>query len=176
MRALFPGYPEAADNTARIADMCNLDFTFGVYHLPEYRLPEGETDSKAYLRRLCEEGLRRRYGGRAAEMKPRLDHELNIINSMGFTDYFLVVWDYVNYAKTHDIPVGPGRGSSAGSIVSYSLNITDVDPIRYDLMFERFLNPERVSMPDIDIDFCEARRGELSTMSGANTAKTMWPR
>jgi DNA polymerase-3 subunit alpha len=161
MRSLFPDYPEAADNTVKIADMCNFDFTFGVYHLPEFKLPEGESDSKAYLRKLCEEGLRHRYGERTAEMTPRLDYELNIINSMGFTDYFLIVWDYVSYAKSHDIPVGPGRGSSAGSIVSYSLNITDVDPIRYNLMFERFLNPERVSMPDIDIDFCEARRGEV---------------
>ncbi len=161
MRSLFPDYPEAADNTVKIADMCSLEFAFGEYHLPEFPLPEGESDPQSYLRRLCEEGLARRYGNKAPDMKPRLDYELALIEKMGFTDYFLIVADYVGYARSRDIPVGPGRGSAAGSIVSYALGITDVDPIRYGLLFERFLNPERVSMPDIDMDFCEARRGEV---------------
>jgi DNA polymerase-3 subunit alpha len=161
MRSLFPDYPAAADNTVKIAEMCNMDFTFGVYHLPEFKLPEGVTNAQAYLRSLCDAGLKHRYDDKWEDYVPRLEYELNVINSMGFTDYFLIVSDFINYAKNKGIPVGPGRGSSAGSIVSYSLNITDVDPIKYDLMFERFLNPERVSMPDIDIDFCVVRRGEV---------------
>ncbi len=161
MRALFPEWPEAADNTARIAERCNLDFTFGVYHLPEFRLPEGETDAKTYLRRLCEAGLEKRYGARAASLKGQLDYELETIDSMGFNEYFLIVSDFVHYAKSQGIPVGPGRGSAAGSVVSYTLEITDVDPIKYGLFFERFLNPDRVSMPDIDIDFCVNRRSEV---------------
>ena len=161
MRALFPEEAAAADVTAEIADRCRYDFQFGHYHLPEYKLPEGETDSFAYLSRLCAEGYRRRYGEGTPEMAKQLQYELDMIHHMGFVDYFLIVWDFVNYAKTSGIPVGPGRGSAAGSMVSYTLGITDVDPIRYSLFFERFLNPERVSMPDIDMDFCVRRRGEV---------------
>ncbi len=161
MRSLFPDWPEAADNTQSIADRCRVDFTFGEYHLPEFRLPEGEHSARDYLRRLCEEGLGRRYGEKAAGLRERLDYELKTIDDMGFNEYFLIVRDFVRFAKTHGIPVGPGRGSAAGSVVSYSLEITDVDPIRYNLYFERFLNPDRVSMPDIDIDFCVNRRGEV---------------
>ena len=161
MRALFPEWPEAADNTQRIADRCSLDFTFGEYHLPEFQLPEGETSAKDYLRRLCEKGLAERYGGGAAALGDKLDYELKTIDDMGFNEYFLIVQDFVHFAKSSGIPVGPGRGSAAGSVVSYSLGITDVDPVKYNLYFERFLNPDRVSMPDIDIDFCVNRRGEV---------------
>ena len=161
MRTLFPDCPEAYENTQRIADRCKMEFQFGTYHLPEFKLPEGVTDAKRYLRALCEEGLRRRYGECAPEMQPKLDFELATIDQMGFNEYFLIVWDFVSYAKSHGIPVGPGRGSAAGSVVSYTLNITDVDPVKYSLFFERFLNPNRVSMPDIDIDFCVERRGEV---------------
>lgn len=161
MRALFPDFPEAYDNTVKIAALCNFDFAFGHYHLPQFQLPEGETDSFAYLKKLCYEGLARRYPGFGQELSDRLDYELGVINQMGFVDYFLIVWDFIAFAKSHDIPVGPGRGSGAGSIVSYTLNITDVDPIKYKLFFERFLNPERVTMPDIDMDFCVRRRGEV---------------
>ncbi|MGI5977906.1 MAG: DNA polymerase III subunit alpha [Oscillospiraceae bacterium] len=166
MRALFPEYPEAqeaADNTQKIADMCQFDFEFGHYHLPQFPLPEGETDAFAYLKKLCEKGFAQRYAGRenAPELHKQLDYELEMIQKMGFTDYFLIVSDFIGYAKSQDIPVGPGRGSAAGSMVSYCLSITDVDPVKYGLYFERFLNPERVSMPDIDIDFCVERRGEV---------------
>ena len=162
MRALFPEEPQAADVTEEIAARCHYDFEFGHYHLPEYKLPEGETDSFAYLTRLCHEGYSRRYGETGtSEMEAQLRYELDMIHRMGFVDYFLIVWDFVHYAKSHGIPVGPGRGSAAGSMVSYTLGITDVDPIRYSLFFERFLNPERVSMPDIDMDFCVRRRGEV---------------
>ncbi len=162
MRALFPEEPQAADITEEIAARCRYDFEFGHYHLPEYKLPEGETDSFAYLTRLCREGYERRYGeSGTSEMEAQLRYELDMIHRMGFVDYFLIVWDFVHYAKSHGIPVGPGRGSAAGSMVSYTLGITDVDPIRYSLFFERFLNPERVSMPDIDMDFCVRRRGEV---------------
>ena len=162
MRVLFPEEPQAADVTEEIAARCHYDFEFGHYHLPEYKLPEGETDSFAYLARLCREGYARRYGETGtSEMEAQLRYELDMIHRMGFVDYFLIVWDFVHYAKSHGIPVGPGRGSAAGSMVSYTLGITDVDPIRYSLFFERFLNPERVSMPDIDMDFCVRRRGEV---------------
>ena len=161
MRALFPEYPEAADNTAKIADMCSYDFEFGKYKLPRFKLPEGETDSFDYLQRLCREGLARRYPNDDGTVAKQLDYELAMIKKMGFVDYFLIVSDFIAYAKSQKIPVGPGRGSAAGSVVSYTLNITDVDPIKYSLYFERFLNPERVSMPDIDIDFCVNRRGEV---------------
>ena len=161
MRALFPEHPEAADNTAKIADMCSYDFEFGKYKLPRFKLPEGETDSFEYLQRLCDEGLIRRYPNDDGSVKKQLDYELRMIKKMGFVDYFLIVSDFIAYAKGQKIPVGPGRGSAAGSVVSYTLNITDVDPIKYNLYFERFLNPERVSMPDIDIDFCVNRRGEV---------------
>ncbi len=161
MRALFPEYPEAAENTQRIAELCSFDFVFGQYHLPRFLLPEGETDSDAYLTRLCDEGFQRRYGDGRPEVRRQLDYELNMIRRMGFVDYFLIVSDFIGYAKRRGIPVGPGRGSAAGSVVSYCLDITDVDPIKYSLYFERFLNPERVSMPDIDVDFCVNRRGEV---------------
>ncbi len=161
MRALFPDLPEACDVTGEIADKCRYDFSFGRYHLPEFRLPPGETDSFAYLQKLCREGFARRYGEGSPSLRDQLAYELNMIRQMGFVDYFLIVADFVNFAKSSGIPVGPGRGSAAGSMVSYTLNITDVDPVKYSLFFERFLNPERVSMPDIDMDFCVRRRGEV---------------
>ena len=160
MRSLFPGLSEAADNTVVIADRCHYDFEFGHYHLPRFRLPKGESDSAAYLRKLCEQGFAVRYPDRP-EVHRQLDYELGVIEKMGFVDYFLIVSDFIGYAKRNGIPVGPGRGSAAGSVVAYCLYITDVDPIKYSLFFERFLNPERVSMPDIDVDFCVNRRGEV---------------
>ena len=159
MEQLFSAYPEAVENTQRIADRCQLEFTFGKYHLPEFQLPPGYTSSQ-YLRRLCEEGFMARYGENGAYHK-QLDYELAMIEKMGFTDYFLIVSDFVRYARSAGIPVGPGRGSAAGSMVAYCLHITDIDPMQYDLYFERFLNPERVSMPDIDMDFGDTRRGEV---------------
>ena len=161
MRALFPERPEAADNTVKIAEKCSFDFEFGHYHLPRFRLPEGETDSFEYLKKLCESGFEKRYGPGREDVRRQLGYELDMIRRMGFVDYFLIVSDFIGYAKAQGIPVGPGRGSAAGSVVSYCLFITDVDPIKYSLYFERFLNPERVSMPDIDIDFCVRRRGEV---------------
>ncbi len=161
MRALFPEHPDAVENTARIAERCNVSFTFGKYHLPEFPLPEGYTDSLAYLKDLCEAGFAERYGGARPEYHEQLDYEIGMISRMGFTDYFLIVSDFVRYAKSQGIPVGPGRGSAAGSMVSYCLHITDVEPMKYGLYFERFLNPERVSMPDIDMDFGDTRRGEV---------------
>ncbi len=161
MRALFPDLPEAADVTAEIAEKCDFHFEFGCYHLPRFPLPEGETDSLDYLKKLCWAGFARRYGEGAPEQREQLAFELDTIAGMGFVDYFLIVADFIAFAKGRDIPVGPGRGSAAGSLVSYCLDITDVDPAKYSLYFERFLNPERVSMPDIDIDFCVNRRGEV---------------
>lgn len=160
MRTLFPDCPEAYDNTAKIAERCNLEITFGTYHLPEFKLPEGE-ESVPYFHRLCEQGFAARYPDAPEEYRKRLDYEMTMIEKMGYVDYFLIVSDFVAFAKHKGIPVGPGRGSAAGSIVSYCLEITDLDPMQYSLYFERFLNPERVSMPDIDIDFCQARRGEV---------------
>ncbi len=160
MAALLPEHPEALAHTAEIAEKCNFDFVFGHYHLPEFQLPAGETDSATYLRKLCEAGFARRYPDRP-EVHAQLEYELQMIERMGFVDYFLIVSDFVGYAKRKHIPVGPGRGSAAGSVVSYCLDITDVDPIQYSLYFERFLNPERVTMPDIDMDFCIRRRGEV---------------
>ncbi|WP_208920136.1 DNA polymerase III subunit alpha [Paenibacillus uliginis] len=169
MKRLFPHVLEAVDNTAAIAEQCNLELEFGRSILPEYRpLPEG-MDAASYLRQLCGAGLRERYEGterftsadNRAELERRLDYELNIIESMGFSDYFLIVWDFIAYAHKQGIAVGPGRGSSAGSLVAYTLCITNVDPIKYNLLFERFLNPERVTMPDIDIDFSDERRDEV---------------
>lgn len=164
MRKIFANIPEAIDNTAKIADECNVTFTFGELHLPEFNAPDGLTNTK-YLRKLCEQGLSERYPEASAEEKKelqqRLDYELGTIEKMGYVEYFLIVWDFINYAKQNGIMVGPGRGSAAGSIVAYTLRITDIDPIKYSLIFERFLNPERVSMPDIDIDFCYERRGEV---------------
>lgn len=175
MKGLFPYAWEAVENTQRIADRCNVEIEFGVTKLPKYEVPEGY-DSWSYLNKLCDDGLRERYGQGVKEgedpgaqpagetgqtLRERLDYELGVIRTMGYVDYFLIVWDFINYAKSNDIPVGPGRGSAAGSLVSYCLKITNIDPIRYNLLFERFLNPERVSMPDIDIDFCFNRRQEV---------------
>ncbi len=160
METLFSGYPEAVENTQRIADRCQVEFTFGKYHLPEFKLPTGY-DSPTYLRKLCDEGFAERYGEGNPRYCDQLAYELDMIQKMGFTDYFLIVSDFVRYAKSAGIPVGPGRGSAAGSMVSYCLHITDIDPMRYNLYFERFLNPERVSMPDIDMDFGDTRRGEV---------------
>ena len=161
MRKIFAYLPEAVDNTQLVADACNFDFKFGEYHLPEFKAPEGKNNTE-YLRELCDAGLHERYGENPAqELYDRLDYELSTIESMGYVEYFLIVWDFINYAKTNGIMVGPGRGSAAGSIVAYCLKITDIDPIKYNLIFERFLNPERVSMPDIDIDFCYERRQEV---------------
>ncbi len=160
MRALFPYAPQALDNTHKIAERCNVEIEFGVTKLPHYEVPEGY-DSWTYLNHLCDEGLVKRYADRADELRERLDYELGVIREMGYVDYFLIVWDFINYAKRNGIAVGPGRGSAAGAIVSYVLEITDIDPIRYNLLFERFLNPERVSMPDIDVDFCYERRPEV---------------
>ena len=159
MAALFPTHPEAIENTGKIAARCNVEFTFGKYHLPEFKLPPGY-DAVTYLRELCDRGFAKRYAGRP-ECHQQLEYELDMIEKMGFTDYFLIVSDFVNYAKNAGIPVGPGRGSAAGSMVSYCLNITEIDPLQYHLYFERFLNPERVSMPDIDMDFGDTRRGEV---------------
>ena len=162
MRALFKYAPEALENTQRIADRCYVEIEFGNYKLPHFHCPaEYEGNAKGYLRKLCVEGLYKRYPDTYGENLQRLDYELDTINKMGFTDYFLIVSDFIRYAKQADIPVGPGRGSAAGSIVSYALEITDIDPLKYSLLFERFLNPERVSMPDIDVDFCYERRQEV---------------
>ena len=162
MEALFPYAKEALENTHKIAERCHVEIEFGDYKLPHFDVPEGET-SESYLRKLCKEGLYKRYPKEQAEqLEERLNYELDTISTMGFVDYFLIVWDFIKYAKDHGIPVGPGRGSAAGSLVAYSLNITDlIDPIKYNLLFERFLNPERVTMPDIDIDFCYERRQEV---------------
>ena len=172
MRALFPYCPEAIDNTAKIAQRCQVEIEFGVTKLPHFEVPEGYTQ-ESYLTHLCYEGLKERYGKEDEDylflpasdtgqtLKERLDYELEVIGKMGYVDYFLIVWDFINYARKQSIPVGPGRGSAAGSIVAYCLHITNIDPIKYSLLFERFLNPERVSMPDIDIDFCFERRQEV---------------
>jgi len=160
MRALFPENPEAIDITQEISARCKLCFDEGKMHMPEFTAPEGMTNEK-FLRELCADGLKERYGESVELYRDRLEHEISIIENMGFVDYFLIVWDFIKYARDNGIPVGPGRGSAAGSIVSYALHITDIDPIKYNLIFERFLNPERVSMPDIDIDFCDERRNEV---------------
>ena len=161
MEALFPFAKEALENTQKIADRCSVEIEFGVTKLPKYDVPGGLT-SWEYLQKLCWEGLEKRYGSDPSrELKDRLAYELDTIKNMGYVDYFLIVWDFIKYAKDHGIAVGPGRGSAAGSIVSYCLEITTIDPIRYQLLFERFLNPERVSMPDIDVDFCFERRQEV---------------
>ena len=160
MQRLFPYAKQALENTQKIADRCHVEIEFGVTKLPKYDVPEGYT-SWEYLQKLCYEGLEKRYGDPSEELKERLSYELETIHQMGYVDYFLIVWDFIKYAKDHGISVGPGRGSAAGSIVSYCLEITTIDPIRYQLLFERFLNPERVSMPDIDVDFCYERRQEV---------------
>ena len=160
MAELFPYAQQALENTCKIAERCNVEIEFGVTKVPHFEVPQG-FDSWTYLNHLCNEGMKRRYPDADEEKKKRLEYELSVIHKMGYVDYFLIVWDYINYAKTHGIAVGPGRGSAAGSIVSYCLGITDIDPIKYSLIFERFLNPERVSMPDIDVDFCYERRQEV---------------
>ena len=161
MRALFPNFPDAIENTAKIAARCQVDFDFSTTHLPKFPLPEGETDALAYLRALCEKGFKERYGAGREDARKRMEYELGVISGMGYVDYFLIVWDFIHYARTHGVGVGPGRGSGAGSIVAYCLGITAIDPIQYNLLFERFLNPERVSMPDIDVDFDYERRGQV---------------
>ena len=160
MKKLFQDLPEAINNTVEIAARCNLELDFSKYHLPKYDPPDG-TSKEDYLRHLCESGLKTRFTVLPAEIKERMEHELKTIKDMGFVSYFLIVWDFINYAKEHGIPVGPGRGSAAGSIVSYLLGITDINPLKYGLLFERFLNPERIGLPDIDIDFCYERRQEV---------------
>ena len=160
MAALFPYAPQALENTHKIAERCNVEIEFGVTKLPKFDVPEGYT-AWEYLNKLCFDGLAERYSGDMEELEERLNYELNVIKNMGYVDYFLIVWDFIRYARDHDIIVGPGRGSAAGSLVSYTLGITKLDPIKYNLLFERFLNPERVSMPDIDVDFCFERRQEV---------------
>src|SRR5206468_2358101 len=163
MRELFRDFPEAIANTLEIGERCHLDLEFGCSKYPEYPAPPGKTREE-YLRELCYDGFRRRYGERASndpELIRQLDYELGVFEKTGFVSYLLIVWDFIHFAKEKGIPVGPGRGSAAGSMVTYVLGITDIDPLQYGLLFERFLNPDRVSPPDIDIDFCEARRGEV---------------
>ena len=160
MRALFPGYDEAFENTVRIAQRCNVEFIFNQYHLPSFPVPEGYT-SETYFRKLCYDGFAERYANPPQEYKDRLEYEIGVISRMGYVNYYLIVWDFIRFAKDSGIPVGPGRGSGAASIVAYCMHITEVDPMKYALIFERFLNPERVSMPDFDTDFCQERRGEV---------------
>ena len=160
LRPLFPGCEEAFDNTVKIAQQCNLDFVFHEYHLPAYPVPEGYTNEE-FFRKLCYDGFKERYPDAPEEYKQRLEYEIGVISRMGYVNYYLIVWDFIHYAKTVGIPVGPGRGSGAASIAAYCMHITEVDPMKYSLIFERFLNPERVSMPDFDTDFCQERRGEV---------------
>ena len=160
LRVLFPGQEEAFENTCRIADRCNLEFVFNEYHLPSFPVPEGYTNEE-YFRKLCMDGFRERYPDAPKEYMERLEYEIGVISRMGYVNYYLIVWDFIRYAKESGIPVGPGRGSGAASIVAYCMHITEVDPMKYALIFERFLNPERVSMPDFDTDFCQERRGEV---------------
>ena len=160
LRALFPNFPEAFENTAKIADMCNVEFVFNQYHLPSFPIPEGYANEQ-YFRKLCYEGFEERYDDPPEEYIKRLEYEIDVISRMGYVNYYLIVWDFIRYAKEAGIPVGPGRGSGAASIAAYCLHITEVDPMKYALIFERFLNPERVSMPDFDTDFCQERRGEV---------------
>ena len=158
----FKNVPEAIENTVKIAEKCNVDFEFGNTKLPNYEVPEEFATHTDYFKKLARDGLKRRYGENSSnEIQDRFDYELSVIEKMGYVDYFLIVWDFINYAKTNGISVGPGRGSGAGSIVAYALGITDIDPIKYNLLFERFLNPERISMPDFDIDFDYERRQEV---------------
>lgn len=160
MKATFPNNVEAIENTYKIAERCNVELDFDTLHLPQFDIPEGYTN-KEYFRELCYLGLEERYDNETSEIKERLEYEISVIENMGYVDYFLIVWDFIKYAKDNGIMVGPGRGSAAGSLVSYTLGIIDIDPIKYNLIFERFLNPERVTMPDIDIDFCYERREEV---------------
>ena len=160
LRKLFPGCEEAFDNTVKIAQRCNLEFTFHEYHLPAFPVPEGFTNEE-YFRKLCMDGFRERYVNPPDSYRQRLEYEISVISRMGYVNYYLIVWDFIHYAKEQGIPVGPGRGSGAASIAAYCMHITEVDPMKYALIFERFLNPERVSMPDFDTDFCQERRGEV---------------
>ena len=160
METLFPYAKEALRRTKEISDRCDVEIVFGEYKLPKYDVPEGYT-AKEYLRLLCEEGFAARYPEADDSLRERLNYELKVIEDMGFVDYFLIVWDFIKYSRDHGIAVGPGRGSGAGSIAAYCLRITDIDPIHYNLLFERFLNPERLTMPDFDIDFCFERRQEV---------------
>ncbi len=160
LRELFPNCPEAFDNTAKIAEMCNVEFVFHEYHLPSFPVPEGYTN-EAYFRKLCYDGFAARYTDPPQAYRDRLEYEIDVISRMGYVNYYLIVWDFIRYAKESGIPVGPGRGSGAASIAAYCMHITEVDPMKYNLIFERFLNPERVSMPDFDTDFCQERRGEV---------------
>ena len=158
----FKAFPDAIENTVKIAEKCNLEFEFGHTILPNYEVPKEYNTHYDFLKDLCDKGMKKRYGENIPEeYQKRADYELGIINKMGFVDYYLIVWDYIHYAKTHDIPVGPGRGSGAGSILAYAIEITDIDPMKYNLLFERFLNPERVSMPDFDVDFSDEQRQEV---------------
>ena len=153
--------PEACENTNKIAEQCNFDFVFGDTKLPYFKAPDG-MENQEYFEKLCYEGLERRYPGKVTDaLRERLEYEIGVVKKMGYTNYYLIVYDFINYAKSRDIPVGPGRGSGAGSLAAYCVGITDIDPIRYSLIFERFLNPERVSMPDFDVDFCYERRQEV---------------
>jgi len=162
MKEFFKNIPEAIGNTVKIAQKCNVEFEFGNTILPNYDVPEEFETHFDYLKKLCDDGIIKRYGENPSkEILERADYELSVIKKMGYVDYFLIVWDYINYAKSQGIPVGPGRGSGAGSIVAYTIGITDIDPIKYNLIFERFLNPERISMPDFDVDFCYERRQEV---------------
>ena len=160
MRDLFPNLPEAFENTQKIAERCNVEFTFGKYHLPEFVPPDGSTPLE-YFHRLCNEGFAERYPDAPKEYRDRLDYEMGVVERMGYVEYYLIVADFIRWAKAEGIPVGPGRGSGAGSIAAYCMHITEMDPMKYTLIFERFLNPERVSMPDFDTDFCQERRGEV---------------
>lgn len=162
MKEFFKNIPEALENTVKIAEKCNVDFEFGHTILPNYDVPEEFETHYDYIKKLCDDGILSRYGENPTkEILDRAEYELSVIKKMGYVDYFLIVWDYINWAKSQGIPVGPGRGSGAGSIVAYAIGITDIDPIKYNLIFERFLNPERVSMPDFDVDFCYERRQEV---------------
>jgi len=159
MADYFSNVPEAIENTVKIAQKCDFDFEFGVTKLPNYDVPEEFETHEAYFRKLCMDGIKERYGENPSqEIIDRVEYEMGIISKMGYVDYYLIVWDFIHYAKSVGISVGPGRGSGAGSIVAYAIGITDIDPIKYNLLFERFLNPDRVSMPDFDVDFCYERR------------------
>ena len=174
METLFAAHPEALDNTVKIAEQCQLDFTFGVTKLPFYKAPT-EEDNVTYFKRMCYEGMALHYGEQPPQqIRERLEYELDVIIKMGYVDYYLIVYDFIHYAKTHDIPVGPGRGSGAGSLCAYCIGITGIDPIRYHLLFERFLNPERVSMPDFDIDFCYEKRQQVIDYVVAKYGAAPW--
>ena len=162
MSDYFKNFPDAIENTVKIAEKCNVEFEFGHTILPNYDVPPEYATHYDYFKKLCDDGIKKRYGENPSqEILDRAAYELKIISQMGYVDYYLIVWDYINYAKSVGIPVGPGRGSGAGSILAYAIGITDIDPMKYNLLFERFLNPERISMPDFDVDFCYERRGEV---------------